>query len=248
MLLVHLRTILSFAFYHQLSFAKKGLLVAFGVYLFLLSALMAYFAQGAYLNKNVPLLLKNFPEVTFEKGVLVAPEKPVSVSWPGDKAELIFDAAKDAIPPQSAPDTPLIWVNNNLIYIFANNQVQKQILPSELTFTTSQENLSTYQNSILISLRLAFFVVSLFLIIFLLCFSFCLAFSTAIVFRIIRRIDIPYSILARWSFFLLGPLSVLWYIRLWINIPLFSLAQVILCIIYMQQIFNFVSEVPPHAH
>ena len=46
-----------------------------------------------------------------------------------------------------------------------------------------------------------------------------------------------------WAVFLQGPLAVLWYIHLWYTIPLFTLAQLILCIIYVQQIFNLTSEV-----
>jgi len=216
--------------------------------LFLLSLLVSYFTASAYINKNFPSFLKNFPEVTFEKGVLTAPEHPVSISIPGSPAQLIFDASKDAIPPATSADTPLIWVHGNQLLISANGSTQTQFLPSELSFVTSQENLAKYQPVLLSSARLTFAFFSVFLILFIAFFSFCLAFATGLTFKIVRQIPLPYPVLARWAFFLLGPLSLLWYIRLWVNIPLFSFAQLILCIIYMQQIFNLLPEGPSHAH
>lgn len=248
MLLLHLRTLLSFAFYHQLSFVKKRLMVIFGIYLFLLSLLIAYFAGTAYINKNLPLLLKAFPEVTFEKGILTSPDGPVSVSLPDSPVQLIFDASKDAVPPPVSATAPLIWVHNNQILISANGRTQTQFLPEDLSFVTSQENLSKYQSILLSSARLAFLFFSAFFILFMLFFSFCLAFAAGLAFRLIRQISVPYPILARWAFFLLGPLSILWYIELWVKIPLFSFAQLIVCVIYMQQIFNLLPEVPPHEN
>lgn len=248
MLFLHLRTIFSFAYYHHLSLIKKRLVVFFGIYLFFLSALIAYFVGGAYINKNFPTLLKNFPEVTFEKGVLTAPEHPVSVPLPNSPVQFIFDASPDAVPPAVSATTPLIWVHDNQILISANGRTQTQFLPPDLSFVTSQENLEKYQPALLSSARLTFLVFSVFFILFVMFFSFCLAFATGLMFRILRQAPVPYSVLARWAFFLLGPLSVLWYIWLWVRIPLFSLAQLILCVIYVQQIFNLLPEVPPHAN
>ena len=246
--MLHLRTIFSFAIYHQLSFAKKRLMVIFGIYLFSLSALIAYCVGSAYVSKEFPALLKTFPEVTFEKGVLTAPQHPVSVSLPNSPIQFIFDASKDAVPPAVSSTTPLIWVHNNQILISANGRTQTQFLPEDLSFVTSQENLEQYQSALLSSARLTLLFLSIFFILFILLLSFGLAFATGLMFKILRQTPVPYSILARWAFFLLGPLSVLWYIWLWVKIPLFSFAQLIVCIIYMQQIFNLLPEVPPHAN
>lgn len=223
-------------------------MVFFGIYLFFLSLLLVYFASGFQIRHKLPLLLKNFPEVTFEKGFLTAPQTPTSFKVPNSEIELIFDASKNAMPPQSTIRGTLLWIHENQLHLFANGRQQSQTLPSELTFVTSQQNLEEYRGAIALSLRLSALIASFFLIIFVMLLSFCLAFATGLFFKLIRNLAVPYAVLTRWAFFLLGPLSILWYIRLWINIPLFSFAQLILCIIYMQQIFNLIPEDSSHAH
>ena len=223
-------------------------MVFFGIYLFFLSLLLVYFASGSQIRRKLPVLLKNFPEVTFEKGFLTAPQTPVSFKVPSSGIKLIFDASKNAVSPQPDEQNTLVWIHENQLHFFANGRQQSQTLPAELTFVTSQQNLEKYQDSIALSLRLSTLIASFFLIIFVMSLSFCLAFTTGLLFKFLRNIAVPYVVLARWAFFLLGPLSVLWYIRLWINIPLFSFAQLILCIIYMQQIFNLIPEDSSHAH
>ena len=69
-----------------------------------------------------------------------------------------------------------------------------------------------------------------------------LAAAAGLFFKLLSRRAVPNRIIFKWAFFMLGPLCALWYARLWVNIPLFSLAQVILCLIYMQQIFNTLPE------
>ena len=73
-------------------------------------------------------------------------------------------------------------------------------------------------------------------------FGFCLAGATGLFFKLLYRSYVPRAAVLKWAFFMLGPLSALWYVRMWVNIPLFTFAQVILCIIYMQQIFNTLPE------
>ena len=174
MLLIHLRSIISFAFYHKVAFVKKRLMVLFGLYLFFLSLLIAYFVGGSYVNKNLPALLKAFPEVTFENGILTAPDHAVSVSFPNNPVKLIFDASKEAVPPPVSADTPVIWVHNNQILITANGRSQVQPLPADLSFVSSQENLSKYKSALLSSARLALLFISVFFILFSLFCSFCL--------------------------------------------------------------------------
>lgn len=244
MLFIHLKTLFSFRFYHQLILAKKRLLVFFALYLWLLSILMVYFASSSFLKKNLPVFLKNFPQVTFDKGFLTAPQQPVEVTLPDSNIQLIFDASEKALPPQTNAQTPLLWVNQNNLYLFANGQTQIQPLPKEMTFTSDAATLEKYKDDLLFSLKLAVFIVSLLLVPFVLFLSFCLAFSVGLSFKLFRLSAVPLSVVARWAFFMLGPLTVLWYIRLWVRVPLFSLAQVILCIIYMQQIFNLIVEKP----
>lgn len=238
MLFIHFKTLFSFDFYHRTSLAPKKGLILWAVYLFLLSLLMLYFASGSFLNKTVPIVLKNFPVISFEKGVLVAPKNPVTVPVPYTDFTMVFDASDKATPPTPETNQPVLWVHNNMLYLFAGGQTQTRKLPSEMTFTTTPETLEKYQVPLLISLRLAILIAGLVLIPFVMFLSFVLAFATGFMFKLLRLNPVPPDTLARWSLFLLGPLSVLWYIHLWVSIPLFSLAQLILCIIYMQQIFN----------
>lgn len=242
MLWIHLKTLFSFQFYHQLLLAKKRLLVFFALYLWLLSILMVYFAAGSFLGKNLPVFLKNFPQVTFDKGILTEPKNPVEITLPDSDIKLIFDASENARPPQTDAQTPLLWVNQGNLYLFSGGRSQIQPLPKDMTFTTDQDTLEKYKDDLVFSLKLAIFLVSLVLVPCVFFFSFCLAFSVGLSFKLFRLSAVPLPILARWSFFMLGPLAVLWYIRLWVHIPLFSLAQLILCIIYMQQIFNLTVE------
>lgn len=244
MLWIHLKTLFSFQFYHQLILAKKRLLVFFAVYLWIVSVLMVYLAAGSFFKKNFPILLKNFPQVTFEKGILTAPKEPAEVVLPGNKIKLIFDASEKALPPKTEEQTSLLWVNKNNLYIFSGGRTQVQSLPTDMTFTTDSATLEKHKGELLFSLKLTVFLMAVLCVPFLLFLSFCLAFSVGITFKLIRLSSVPLPILARWSFFMLGPLSVLWYIRLWFFVPLFSLAQLILCIIYMQQIFNLIVEKP----
>ena len=48
--------------------------------------------------------------------------------------------------------------------------------------------------------------------------------------------------MGKWAVFLMGPLSALWLVHLFVGVPLFTLAVIIVCIIYMQQIFNTLPE------
>ena len=248
MLLIHLRSVISFAFYHQIVFVKKRLMAFFGLYLFFLSLLISYFVGGAYINKNLPGLLKSFPEVTFQNGVLTAPEHSVSVPIKNPAIQFIFDASKDAVPPAVSNDTLLLWVHGNQLLLSTGGRSQIQTFPPDFSFVTSQENLTKYQPMLLSSARLSLLFFSAFFILISLFLAFGMAFCVGILFKIIRGRKIPYAILARWAFFMLGPISLLWYLRLWINIPLFAFAQLILCVIYMQQIFNLLPEAPSHAH
>jgi len=244
MLWIHLKTLFSFQFYHQLILAKKRLFVFFAIYLWLVSILMVYFAAGSFFQKNLPVIFKNFPQVTFQNGVLTDPKEPVEITLPDSNIKLIFDASENAVPPKTDAQIPLVWINRNNLYLFSGGRSQVQTLPADMTFTTDPATLEKYQDDVLFSLKLAVFIVSLPLVPFILFLSFCLALSVGLTFKLIRLSTVPLSVVARWAFFMLGPLSVLWYVRMWFFIPLFSLAQLILCIIYMQQIFNLIVEKP----
>ncbi len=73
---------------------------------------------------------------------------------------------------------------------------------------------------------------------FIFLFDGCIALNVLLFFNLFSRAHLPKRVLCKMAFFLLGPLSTLWLVRLWIPIPFFLLAQIILAIIYTQQIFN----------
>ena len=73
-------------------------------------------------------------------------------------------------------------------------------------------------------------------------FDYCLALGVLFFFNVWRGAALAKPILLKLAVFLLGPLTLLFFIHLWVTIPLFTMAQLILCIIYVQQIFNTLPE------
>ena len=78
MLFIHFKTLFSFKFYHRLAQLSAKQAAGFVGYLFIVSVIVGFFFTGSIVKKNLPAFLKNFPQVTFEKGVLTAPQTPVS--------------------------------------------------------------------------------------------------------------------------------------------------------------------------
>ena len=240
MLYIYLKSLFSFRFYHRLIFAPGRTVVFFGLFLAVLSVIMCYFASGSYVQKNVPPLLKNFPQVTFEKGVLTAPDKPVDARIPHTDFKITFDASAQMPPTNQTliQNRTLAWINKNTIYVPSAGALQQKPIPADFSFVTSQENLEKQKDLIASSVRVVLFFFALFAIPFVAFFNFCLAAAVGMMFKVLRRTPVPNKVVFKWAFFLLAPLSALWYVHLWAPIPLFGFAQLILCIIYMQQIFN----------
>ena len=120
--------------------------------------------------------------------------------------------------------------------------VQSRSLPPTMSATITQEFLNQHYKLIASGLKATALIAALFLTPFFLFFSLCTTGLVTFSFSLITNRRVPYPILLRWTIFLLGPLSLLCYVRLWYSIPLFTLAQFILCIIYIQQIFNLIPE------
>ena len=244
MIWAHLQTLFSFRAYHRLALATRGQCVGFAVYLLLLSLLVFYGFSGSYIRHNLPVFLKNFPQVTFEKGVLTAPKGPVYAPVPNSPFKMVFQANRPT-PPSAAEMVQQNWlmfITGNTVYIPGATGLQSHPLPDSLSATTTPEFLTAHQPLLAGALTAAAFFASLFLIPLTLLFNFCMAACVGFFFNVLSRRTVPRSIILRWALFVLGPLSVLWYVRLWYPIPLFTLAQLILCIIYMQQIFNLLPE------
>ena len=244
MLLAYLQSIFSFRAYHRMALTSRKVCLAFVLFIFLLSLIVFYFFTGSYVRKNLPVFLKNFPQITFEKGVLTAPDKLVTAPLPGNDFFFAFEA-KRATPPtfsEMAEKGWLMLVVGNTIYMPGSGTVQTQVVPEQLSFTTSPDFLTQHQSTLASLLKVTAMAFALFFIPLTLAFDFCLACTIGMIFNLITHRAVSLGFITRWAIFLLGPLSLLWYVRLWWNIPLFTFAQVILCIIYIQQIFNTLPE------
>ena len=247
MIWVHLQTIFSFRAYHRLLLTSRLQRVGFALYLVILSFLVFQGAIYSHLQRNLPVFLKNFPQVTFEQGQLTAPNHLVYAPLPQSDLKIAFDATRPTPPTQDelVQNNLLMLVTKHTVYIPGASGLQTHPLPPTLSITTSPEFLARYQSQIAVSLSIAALMVSLLLIPMALVFDFCIAACVGLFFNIITRKNLARRVIFCWAFFLLGPLSVLWYVRLWYPIPLFTLAQIILCIIYIQQIFNLIPEEKP---
>ncbi len=244
MIWIHLKTIFSFRFYHFLTLTSRKQRVLFAIYLFLLSTIVFYLFAGAYIHKNLPVFLKNFPQITLEKGVLTQPQEPVFVPIPNTPFRLAFDATLKSPPSvnELMQTNTLMLLNGNTLYMPGSAGMQTTQLPPTFTMITSQDFLAQYKSFISMFLRFMALITSLIFVPLIFMFDFCLAGAVGLFFNLLRPTRVSRTKILTWAFFLLGPLTALWFVRLWINIPLFTLAQVILCIIYMQQIFNTLPE------
>lgn len=246
MLFIHFKSVFSFKFYHRLVQLTAKQTVLFVLYLFVLSNIVCYFVTGSVIKKNLPVFLKNFPQVTFEKGVLTAPDHAVSAPLPQTDFKIVFDASATQAPSaeELLQNYTLAWVHKNQVYIPSTNGFQIQTIPDNISFTSSQETLQKYKGTLRASLRATLLITSLFVIGLILFFDFFMALGVLLFFNIMRQAGLPKSLLLKYAAFLLGPITVLWLMRLWVNIPLFALAQLFVCIIYTQQIFNSLPGVP----
>ncbi len=250
MLFIHFKSLFSFKFYHRLAQLNPLYAAGFIVYLFVLCIIVLFFFTGSVLKTNFPVFLKNFPQVTFEKGVLTAPKESVFAPIPGTDFKIVFDAAAQRPPSydELLNSHTLAWVHKNQIHIPASSGVQIQTLPENISFTSDPQTVEKYKDTLSISLRMALFITSLFMVALLFAFDYCLALCVLLFFNIFKRAALPKRTLLKMAAFLLGPLSTLFLIRLWIYVPLFVTAQVILCIIYTQQIFNTLPEAPSYEN
>lgn len=244
MLFVHFKTLFSFQFYHRLAQLRPLPVIGFVIYLFLLSIIVLFFFTGSVLKSNLPVFLKNFPQITFENGILTQPQQVVSAPIPNTDFKIVFDAAAAKAP--SAEElinaNTLAWVHRNQIYIPSTSGLQIQDLPKNLNFTSDPQTVEKYQKTLFVSLRMALFIVSWILMGLFLAFDYFMALGVLFFFNVWNGGILPKPVLLKLAAFLLGPLVMLFFIHLWITIPLFTFAQLIVSIIYTQQIFNTIPE------
>ena len=246
MLFIHFKTLFSFRFYLRLAQLRSWPVIGFVVYLFLLGILIVFFFTGSVIKKNLPVFLKNFPQVTFENGVLTQPQQPVYAPIPNTDFKIVFDAGANSLPTtKELLDTnTLAWVHGSQLYVPSASGLQIQELPQNLNFTSDQQTIEKYKKSLSLSLRMTIFITSWFFMGLFLLFDYCMALGVLALFNLYKRAYLPKTILFKLAAFLLGPLVTLFLIHLWITIPLFTFAQLIVSIIYTQQIFNALPEIP----
>lgn len=244
MLGLHLKTIFSFRVYHRLALATKWQAAWFMVYLFLICLLGVNLFVGKYVNDQLPLLIKNFPQITFENGRMIAPQQPTLFEIPQSGMSVLFNAGLQT------PPTKNDFINKSLaavagpdaLYMPTAAGVQKQPWPQKINFTTTQELLNKHKDTLAGTINAMAFMSSFIIVPAMFLFFFCAAMTAGFLFRLISRQLVPLSLVAKWAVFLMGPLSALWLVHLFIGVPLFTLAVIIVCIIYMQQIFNTLPE------
>ena len=245
MLGIHLRTIFSFRIYHRLLLTTRAQRVGFLVYLFLLSWLVYYTFASGQISQKLPVFLHHFPQVTFEKGILKEPQHPVYAYLPGGDFRIAFDGARTTPPTtqELIAHNTLALITQRTIYTPGSSSVQAHPIPVQFSATTTQDFLTQHQALLASSLKATVLLLALLIIPLIFLFDFCMAAAVGFFFNVISPRPVSSQAVWIWAVFLQGPLSVLWYIHLWYTIPLFTLAQLILCIIYVQQIFNLTSEV-----
>ena len=189
MLFIHVKTLFSFRFYHRLAQLRIPYVAGFAIYLFLLNIIVLFFFTGSFLKTNLPVFLKNFPQVTFENGILTQPQQAVSAPVPNTDFKIVFDATADKAPSaeELLQSNTLAWVHKNQLYIPSASGLQIQDLPKNLNFTSDQQTIEKYRKSLFTSLRLAIFLVSLLLVVLFLLFDYCLALGVLFFFNIWKR-------------------------------------------------------------
>lgn len=246
MITTQLKAIFSFRSYHSLASGSRWYLLGFILYLFFFCLFVFQFRATGYISEQLPQALRSFPEISFDKGVLTHPKTKTVYTVPRTDMKIVFDASSEKVPSKEdfINQQQVMLVSGNKFYTPSAFGIQTQTIPESFTLTTSQEWLKKHQSALSATLSAMAFLSALLFLPFWMLFGICLSAATLTFFKIINKAYyLPQSLIWKWALFMLAPLSALWILRLWWPIPLFSFAQIILCIIYAQQIFNTLPEV-----
>lgn len=241
MISLYFQSIFSFASYHRLRTLGRWKTALFAFYLLLLGTLVFNLWFAVQLHDKLPVLINQFPSLTFDKGTLTAPDKPVTVKIPGTDFIAVFDA--------QAPNPPsrdeflqkhiMAFVSGNKIYMISGSGLQSQVLPKQFSAQVGPQWLKKYESTIRNIFQTAAFFGSFLALGLYLLFSFCLAGSLIYLWAGFKRILLPAPVIVRWAVLLQGPSLTLWIVNLLWGVPLFLFGLFILFMIYIQQIFNF---------
>lgn len=241
MISLYFQSIFSFSAYHRLRTLGRWKTALFAFYLLLLGALVFNIWFAVQLHNKLPVLINSFPTLTFEKGTLTAPDKPVTVNIPGTDFIAVFDAQAKNPPSRNEflQKQIMAFVTGNKIYMISASGLQSQIIPKQFSVQLNPQKIQEYEPTIKSILQTAAFFGSLFALALYLLFSFCLAGSLLYLWAGFKRVFVPLPVIMRWAVLLQGPSLTLWIVNLLWGVPLFLFGLFILFMIYIQQIFNF---------
>ena len=244
MISIFFQSVFSFRSYHRLRALGPWRTGLFVFYLLLLGVLTLNIWFAVQLNEKLPVFLRAVPELTFEKGVLTAPEKTLSVNIPGADFTAVFDATAKNPPSRQEfiNKRILFFIGGNKIYTVSVAGVQSQTLPPRLNMKVTPQLLEKYTPSIKSVLQAAAFFGSFLALGLFFLFSFLLAASAVYMWSGWRRTPLPAGVILRWAALLQGPALALWMVNLFWGVPLFVFGIFILFMIYTQQIFNVMPE------
>ena len=244
MISLYFQSIFSFSAYHRLRTLGRWKTALFALYLLLLGTLVFNVWFAVELHKKLPVLIKNFPSVTFVQGTLTAPVKPITVAVPGTDFIVVFDAQAKTPPSRETflQKRIMAFVTGNQIYMLSGTGLQSQMIPKQFNVQLNPQKLQEYQPLISSMLQMAAFFGSCFALGLYLLFSFCLAGSLLYLWAGFKRVFLPLPVMVRWAVLLQGPSLTLWLVNLLWGVPLFLFGLFILFMIYIQQIFNFFSQ------
>lgn len=245
MLSTWFHTLFHFRAYSRLAQAGTAKTALFAVYILLVGALAFNIFFSVQLGKRLTPFLREFPELTFERGVLTAPDKAVSVMIPGTPYSIRFDASDSPVPSQREFLNQQIaaFVHADRIYMPTAAGVQSQPVPPQMDGKITPQFLLAHQDDIRRVLQSAAFIVSFAGLLAGLAGSVLLAWAVLSLWNGISRAGAKTSALLRMAVFLQGPACALWLLHLCAGVPLFLFALFILFNIYSQQIFNTFTEV-----
>ena len=240
MIAVWFHTVFGFRSYHRLRQAGPWRTAFFAVYLLLVGVLIFNIYFAWQIHKQLPVFIKNFPQVTFEKGRLTVPDTSVSVAIPGTDYILVLDStAKNPPSRQDFLDKKIIlFVAADRFYMPSVNGVNSQAIPPQLDGVFDSQRLQQYAPVLRSLLQTILFFGGFVVTVLFLFFSILLAGAVVFFWSGLKHTRLPAGTVWRWAVFLQGPSLLLWSVQLIWGVPLFSFALFILFNIYVQQIFN----------
>lgn len=243
MLVIWFKTIFSFSIYPLLRRVTPWRTAFFALYLWLMGVLVFNLYFAWQVHDKLPVFIRNFPTLNFEKGHLVSEEKAV-IHIPSTDYAILLDSTRQSPPTaqEFADKHWLAFINDNQLYMLSVAGVSSQPIPAQVDGIIDAAWLQEHSSSIRGVLQTMIFMGSFFFLALFFFLSWLMAGSVILFWMGFNRHPMPLGIMTRWAIFLQGPALVLWIVNLLSGVPLFVLALFILFNIYVQQIFNILPD------